>query len=157
MEPEESSHPPYPVREQSNKQNPTNGRFTGRERIKECLLPSHRNFSERIELGVNPQQGNASQCPGEPSLLEVGYVHPTILKVENSIERGSCPTLVTPFSREILEAPRLSKVKMPSVDFFDGTTNPNDHLDVYKAQMYFQDADDATCCQYVPATLKGIT
>ena len=45
---------------------------------------------------------------------------------------------------------------MPSVDLFDGTTDPDDHLDVYKAQMYVQDVDDATCCRYFPATLKGI-
>jgi len=60
------------------------------------------------------------------------------------------------FSREIFEAPRLRKVKMPSVDLFDGTTDPDDHIDVYKAQMYVQDVDDATCCRYFPATLKGI-
>jgi len=45
---------------------------------------------------------------------------------------------------------------MSSVDLFDGTTDPNDHLDVYKAQMHVQDVDDATCCRYFPATLKGI-
>jgi len=72
------------------------------------------------------------------------------------MERGSCPTYVTPFSREILEAPQLSKVKVSSVDLFDGTTDPDDHLAVYKAQMYVQDVDDATCCRYFPATLKGI-
>jgi len=88
--------------------------------------------------------------------LEEGPVHPTALKVGNSIERGSCPNFVTPFSREILEAPRLSKIKRSSVDLVDGTTDPDDHVDVYKAQMYVQDVDDATCCRYFLATLKGI-
>jgi len=32
----------------------------------------------------------------------------------------------------------------------------DDHLDVYKGQMYVQDVDDATCCRYFLATLKGI-
>ena len=103
-----------------------------------------------------------SRLPGEPSQLEgllgegQGPGHPTVLKIENSIERGFCPTFVMSFSREIFEAPRLRKVKMPSVDLFDGTTDPDDHIDVYKAQMYVQDVDDATCCRYFPATLKGI-
>ena len=83
-------------------------------------------------------------------------MHPIALKVGNSIERGSCPTFVTPFSQEILEAPQLSKVKMPFVDLFDGTMDPDDHLDVYKAQMCVQDVDDATCCRYFLDTLKGI-
>ena len=50
----------------------------------------------------------------------------------------------------------MSKGKTPPVDLFDGTTDLDDHLDVYKAQMYVQDVDDATCCRYFPATLKGI-
>ena len=47
-------------------------------------------------------------------------------------------------------------VKMPSIQPFDGTSNPNSHLDVYKAQMYVQNLDDATCYQYFPAMSKGI-
>jgi len=55
-----------------------------------------------------------------------------------------------------MEAPRPKKVKMSSVEPFDGTTNRDDHLDVYQAQMYVQDVDDAMCCRYFPATLRGI-
>jgi len=91
-----------------------------------------------------------------PVVLEVGPIHPTVIRNENSSERGSLPTFSTPFNREILKAPRLNKVKMPSIELFDGTTDPDDHLDIYKAQMYAQDMDDATCCRYFPATLKGI-
>ena len=150
MEQEESSHPSRPRRERIAKRNPTQGQREERRSL------SRHHHSKREELSKDPQSGNTSRRPGEPSLLDVALVCPTTLKVGNSMERGSCPTYVTPFSREILEAPRLSKVKMPSVDLFDGTTDPDDHLDVYKAQMYVQHADDATCCRYFPATLKGI-
>jgi len=51
--------------------------------------------------------------------------------------------------------PQLEKIKMSSVEPFDGTTDPDDHLDVYKAQIYVQDVDDAMCCRYFPATLRG--
>jgi len=156
MEQEESSHPPCTDRERAVKRNPTQDGFTGRIQEEECG-PLHRDpRSEREERGRDPQRGNPSRRLGEPSLLDVGLVRPTTLKVGNSLEKGSCPTYVTPFSREILEAPRLGKVKMPSVDLFDETTDPDDHLDVYKAHMYVQDVDDATCCRYFPATLKGI-
>jgi len=30
------------------------------------------------------------------------------------------------------------------------------HLGVYKAQMYVQDVDDAAYCPYFPVTLKGV-
>jgi len=43
-----------------------------------------------------------------------------------------------------MEAPRPNKVKMPSVEMFDGTIDPDDHLDLCKVQMYVQDMDDMT-------------
>ena len=55
-----------------------------------------------------------------------------------------------------MEAPHPNKVKMPFVEPFDGTTDPNDHLDVYRAQMYIQDVDDAMCFLYFPTTPRGI-
>ena len=48
------------------------------------------------------------------------------------------------------------KVRMLIVDSFDRIINVGVHLDVYKALMYIQDIDDATCCRDFPATLKGI-
>jgi len=45
---------------------------------------------------------------------------------------------------------------MPTVDLHDRTTDPKEHLGVYKAQMYVQDVDDAANCRYFPATLKGV-
>ena len=53
-------------------------------------------------------------------------------------------------------APRITKVKMPTLDPFDETTDPDDHLSTYKHMMYVQGVDDATWCRYFPATLKGI-
>jgi len=82
---------------------------------------------------------------------------PPVLGVGGSIGRGLLPTFTTPFSWEIMEAPRSKKVKMPSIESFDGTTDPYNHLDVYKTQMYIQDVDDAICCRHFPTALRGIT
>ena len=46
---------------------------------------------------------------------------------------------------------------MPKLDPYDGRTDPEEHLRVYKAQMYVQDVDDASYCRYFPITLKGVT
>jgi len=45
---------------------------------------------------------------------------------------------------------------MPTVDLYDGTTDPEEHLGVYKLQMYVQDMNDMAYCHYFPATLKGV-
>ncbi|XP_057247443.1 uncharacterized protein LOC125493373 [Beta vulgaris subsp. vulgaris] len=52
--------------------------------------------------------------------------------------------------------PPFPKVKLPTIEPFDGTTDPDDHLSAYKHQMYFQAVDDATWCKNFPATLKGV-
>jgi len=91
-----------------------------------------------------------------PSLMEVGPPPPPVLEVGGSSRRRLLPTFATPFSQEIMDVPRPKKVKMPSVEPFDGTTDFYDHLDVYKAQMYIQDVEDAIFCPYFPTTLRGI-
>jgi len=62
----------------------------------------------------------------------------------------------TPFSAEVINTPRYGKVKMPTLDLYDGMADPEEHLRVYKAQMYVQDVDDTAYCRDFPATLKGI-
>jgi len=119
MEQEESSHPRHSEHGQSNRQNPPHGWFARRERDEVDRLPSYHHFSKRMELGGDPQLGNALRRPDVPSLLVVGPTCATVLKIGNSFERGSLPTFATLFNREILEAPRLSKVKMPSIELFD--------------------------------------
>ena len=48
------------------------------------------------------------------------------------------------------------QVKMPTIDPFNRTTDPDDHLDVYKAPMYMKDVEEAIYYPYFVATLKGI-
>ena len=62
----------------------------------------------------------------------------------------------TPFNAEIINVSCYGKAKMPKIDLYDGTTDPEEHLGVYKAQMYVQNVDDAACCHYFPATLNGV-
>jgi len=87
-----------------------------------------------------------------PTLMEVGPPPPPVVRVSGRPEKGLLPTFATPFSQEIIEAAHPKKFKIPSVKLFDGTTDPDDHLDVYMARMYVQDVDDAMCCRYFPAT-----
>jgi len=56
-----------------------------------------------------------------------------------------------------MEVPHPKKGKMLTIDRFDCTTNPSNHLDVYKGLMYVQDVDDIAFCRYFPATFKRTT
>jgi len=70
-------------------------------------------------------------------------------------QEGTVPFSI-PFRAKIMNALCYGKVKMPTMDLYDGTTDPEEHLGVYKAQMYIQDVDHAVYCRYLPATLKGV-
>jgi len=60
--------------------------------------------------------------------------HPeTPIKVSGTAARPTTLPFSTPFSAEIINALCHGKVKMPMVDLYDGTTNPEEHLGVYKA------------------------
>jgi len=47
----------------------------------------------------------------------------------------------TPFSAKIINAPHYGMVKKPTVDLYAETTIPEEHVGVYKAQMYVQDME----------------
>uniref|UniRef100_A0A803M9E5 Retrotransposon gag domain-containing protein n=1 Tax=Chenopodium quinoa TaxID=63459 RepID=A0A803M9E5_CHEQI len=54
-----------------------------------------------------------------------------------------------------MNAPRVDKVNMPTIESFVGTTNPEEHLAAYVAQMSAQTSCEATWCRHFPTTLKG--
>ncbi|XP_073110866.1 uncharacterized protein [Elaeis guineensis] len=61
---------------------------------------------------------------------------------------------VQPLSQLILDKPIPSRFKMPHVEPYDGSTDPVDHLESYKALMTIQGATDALLCIGFPATLR---
>ena len=42
------------------------------------------------------------------------------------------------------------------MDLYDGTTDPKEHLGMYKVQMYVQDVVDVAYCRFFPDTVKGV-
>ncbi|XP_059639659.1 uncharacterized protein LOC132282045 [Cornus florida] len=59
------------------------------------------------------------------------------------------------FSPAVMSCPLPSKFKMPTLKSFDGTRDPLDHLETYKALMYLQAVLDEIMCRAFPTTLKG--
>ncbi|XP_059654509.1 uncharacterized protein LOC132301255 [Cornus florida] len=59
------------------------------------------------------------------------------------------------FSPAIMSCPLPSKFKMPTLESFDGTRDPLDHLETCKALMYLQAVPNEIMCRAFPTTLKG--
>ena len=49
------------------------------------------------------------------------------------------------------------KFKMPSLDSYDRTRDPFDHIATFKTTMHLQEVSDEIMCRAFPTTLKGPT
>ena len=63
----------------------------------------------------------------------------------------------SPFITSINSHPLPSKFKMPSLDSYDGTRDPCDHIATFKTIMHLQGVPDEIMCKAFPTTLKGPT
>ncbi|XP_030963816.1 uncharacterized protein LOC115984981 [Quercus lobata] len=62
----------------------------------------------------------------------------------------------SPFTASINGHPLPSKFKLPSLDSYDGTRDPFDHIATFKTTMHLQGVPDEIMCRAFPTTLKGL-
>jgi len=60
-----------------------------------------------------------------------------------------------PFTGFVVEVPLPDKWKGFNRDCYDGTTDPDEHMDAYTAHMSLYTTDDAVLCRVFPTSLKG--
>ncbi|GKV29043.1 hypothetical protein SLEP1_g38016 [Rubroshorea leprosula] len=61
-----------------------------------------------------------------------------------------------PLNLSITAEPYQEGFKIPHLETYDGSGNPDEHLHTYQAIMRIQNANDAMMCKVFPATLKSI-
>uniref|UniRef100_A0A2N9GBC9 Integrase catalytic domain-containing protein n=1 Tax=Fagus sylvatica TaxID=28930 RepID=A0A2N9GBC9_FAGSY len=64
-------------------------------------------------------------------------------------------TMDSPFTKAIIFFPLPSKFRMPSLETFDGSKDPLDHLESFKTVMCLQEVPEEIMCRAFPTTLKG--
>ena len=62
----------------------------------------------------------------------------------------------SPFTASINGHPLPSKFKLPSLDSYDGTHDPFDHIATFKTTLHLQGVPDEIMCRAFPTTLKGL-
>ena len=63
----------------------------------------------------------------------------------------------SPFVASITSHPLPSKFEIPTLDSYDGTRDPYDHIATFKMTMHLQGVPDEIMCRAFPTTLKGST
>ena len=61
----------------------------------------------------------------------------------------------SPFIVSITSHPLPSKFKTPTLDSYDGTRDPYDHIATFKTTMHLQVVPNEIMCRAFPTTLKG--
>ena len=61
----------------------------------------------------------------------------------------------SPYTASINGHPLPPKFKMPSLDSYDETHDPFDHIATFKITMHLQRVPDEIMCRSFPTTLKG--
>ena len=77
-------------------------------------------------------QGYSPRSMGHPWTWSWAIRVPT-LQIGVSLEKERMPFFLTPFNRASMEALCPKKVRIPTIDSFDGTTNLDSHMDICKA------------------------
>ncbi|GKV05603.1 hypothetical protein SLEP1_g17595 [Rubroshorea leprosula] len=76
-------------------------------------------------------------------------------------QRGASPphhtadSIPHPLNTNITLEPYPADFKIPQLETYDGTKDPNDHLHAFYSCMQAQNASDALMCQIFPFTLRG--
>ena len=74
----------------------------------------------------------------------------TMWMISNLIHRTD-----SPFTTSITSYPLPSKFKMPTLDSYDGTQDPCDHIATFKTTMHLQNVLDEIMCKVFPTTFEG--
>jgi hypothetical protein len=61
-----------------------------------------------------------------------------------------------PFTDRVMRYPLPNRFKVPRVDKYDGSGDPTDHMESFRAHIILHDTPDEIFCRAFPLTLKGI-
>jgi hypothetical protein len=83
-----------------------------------------------------------------------------VLFMENGEGQSTAEHLMAkttlPFTNRVLNFPLPNKFKDPRVDKYDGSGDPSDHIEGFRAHLALYGTPDEIACRAFPLTLKGV-
>lgn len=145
-----------------------------KKKNEEDIQGMKRKSEEKIEVLRRENARMKHKFNGEPTVLETiegelpppKNTHPRTQEVESSYQDNTRPTSInilgttpwwSPFVEAIMEVPLLSTWNNVTLDKYDGTTDPDEHVDAYLTQVSLYTTEDTLLCRVFPTSLKGVS
>lgn len=80
-----------------------------------------------------------------------------ITKVEGEVDYDEIIPFNMPFSKRLIKIQVPKQLwQLPTVDLYNGSTNPNDYLSAFESTLSYKGTSDAIMCHTFPLSLKSI-
>ncbi|GLT41805.1 hypothetical protein SLA2020_158450 [Shorea laevis] len=109
---------------------------------------------------ISESQGQSHIAPAQPPLPDDVTRRLDSLERLVAEQRGAPPphdtaSIPHPLNTNITLEPYPPGFKIPQLETYDGTKDPDDHLHAFYSCMQAQNASDALMCKIFPSTLRG--
>ncbi|RRT62554.1 hypothetical protein B296_00010319 [Ensete ventricosum] len=122
--------------------------------------PSQSRSCDPVQTG--PDFDSLSSDTTDSLREQARQVHQRLDEVQKEVlklrwEIGESSKGSSPFTPEIQGKPLKATFRLPTLDPYDGSSNPTEHIAAFHAQMAMYDTSDVLMCRAFPTTLRGLT
>ncbi|KAJ8465286.1 hypothetical protein OPV22_027838 [Ensete ventricosum] len=113
-------------------------------------------------IQTSPDLNTLSSNTADSLREQVRQVHQQLDEIQKEVlksrrEIGESSKGGSPFTPEIQGKPLPVTFRLPTLEPYDGSGDPTEHIAAFRAQMALYDMSDALMCQAFPTTLRGPT
>jgi hypothetical protein len=125
--------------------------------VESSYQPSRRSRSHRSQ--INKEDSKQKQAEQDMKDFKENYKK-MVRFMKDGEGQSTTEHLMTkmtlPFTNRVLNFPLPDKFKDPRVDKYDGSGDPSDHVEGFRAHLALHRTPDEIACRAFPLTLKGV-
>ncbi|RWW74381.1 hypothetical protein BHE74_00017679 [Ensete ventricosum] len=127
-----------------------------------AAVPARSRSRSRNPVQASPDLDTLSSDSADSLREQVCQVHQRLDEVQKKVLKSKGEVRESskggsPFTPEIQDKPLSANFRLPTLELYDGSCDPAEHVATFHAQMALYDTYDVLMCQAFPTTLRGST